>query len=110
MTQGAFSFLRPLTDEQIERQVRYAIAQGWPIGIEYSDESPPPNSYWEMWGLPLFDAREPGPIMERLREARAAHPDAYIKINAYDSRPGRQTVALSFIVDRPQRERAPGTT
>lgn len=101
ITQGAFSFLPRLTDEQIERQVRYAIGQGWAIGIEYSDDERPPNSYWEMFGLPFFDVTDPAPVMERLRAARAAHPDAYIKVNAFDSRLGRQTTALSFIVDRP---------
>jgi ribulose-bisphosphate carboxylase small chain len=101
ITQGAFSFLPALTDEQIERQVRYAIGRGWAIGIEYSDDERPPNSYWEMCGLPLFDVADPAPVMERLREARAAHPDGYIKITAYDSRLGRQTTALCFIVNRP---------
>jgi ribulose-bisphosphate carboxylase small chain len=101
MTQGTFSYLPPLSDEQIERQVRYAIGRGWAIGIEYSDADTPPNTYWELCGLPLFDIGDPAPVMQRLREARAAHPRAYIKINAYDSRTGRQSTALSFVVNRP---------
>ena len=29
LTQGCFSFLPDLTDEQIEKQIAYAISKGW---------------------------------------------------------------------------------
>jgi ribulose-bisphosphate carboxylase small chain len=29
ITQGAFSFLPDLTDEQIQKQAEYAISKGW---------------------------------------------------------------------------------
>ena len=32
ITQGTFSFLPDLTDEQIAKQVDYALAQGWADG------------------------------------------------------------------------------
>ena len=57
ITQGTFSFLPDLTDEQIEAQIRYALGNGWAISIEHTDDPHPRNSYWEMWGLPLFDLR-----------------------------------------------------
>jgi len=104
LTQGTFSYLPPLSDEQIERQVRYALDKGWPLSIEYTDDPHPRNSYWEMFGLPMFDLRDPAAIMLQLTEARAAHPDCYIKLNAYDATAGRQTTALSFIVQRPAAE------
>ena len=55
ITQGTFSFLPDLTDEQIEAQIRYALDHGWAISIEYTDDPHPRNTYWEMWGLPMFD-------------------------------------------------------
>ncbi len=55
ITQGTFSFLPELTDEQIDAQVRYALEHGWAISVEYTDDPHPRNSYWEMWGLPMFD-------------------------------------------------------
>ena len=55
ITQGTFSFLPDFTDEQIETQLRYALSHGWAISIEYTDDAHPRNSYWEMWGLPIFD-------------------------------------------------------
>ncbi len=106
ITQGTFSFLPKLTDEQIAAQVRYALDHGWAMAVEYTDEPHPRNSYWEMWGPPMFDL-EPGGAEIVLREVRAcreAHPNHYVKLIAYDPSHGRQTTALSFIVGRPAEE------
>jgi ribulose-bisphosphate carboxylase small chain len=106
ITQGAFSFLPDLTDEEIEAQIRYALANGWSISIEYTDDPHPRNSYWEMWNLPLFDL-PPDDARLAMREVAACRerfPDTYIKVIAYDASYGRQTTALSFIVNRPQHE------
>jgi ribulose-bisphosphate carboxylase small chain len=103
ITQGTFSFLPDLTDEEIERQVRYALQNGWAISVEYTDDPHPRNSYWEMWNLPLFDLA-PDDAHLALREVAACRerfPHHYIKLIAYDARYGRQTTALSFIVNRP---------
>ncbi|MGZ4167096.1 MAG: ribulose bisphosphate carboxylase small subunit [Solirubrobacteraceae bacterium] len=103
VTQGAFSFLPDFTDEQIAAQIRYALDKGWSMSVEYTDDAHPRNSYWEMWGHPYFDL-EPEDCEVVLREVRAcreAHPEHYVKLIAYDSRRGRQTTALSFVVNRP---------
>ncbi len=104
ITQGTFSFLPPLTDEQIEAQVRYALANGWAVSVEYTDDPHPRSSYWEMWGPPLFDLEEPSQLMRELASCRDAFPNGYIKVNAYDSSLGRQSLMLSFIVNRPADE------
>ena len=107
VTQGTFSFLPELTDEQIEAQVRYALEHRWAISIEYTDDPHPRNSYWELWGLPAFDTKveDAENIMREVRAAREAFPEHYIKLIAYDPTYGRQTTALSFIVNRPSVER-----
>ena len=58
ITQGTFSFLPDLTDDEIRAQIDYAMEQGWAIGVEYTDDPHPRNCYWEMWGNPLFDLRD----------------------------------------------------
>lgn len=106
ITQGTFSFLPDFTDEQIAAQVRYALEHGWAIALEYTDEPHPRNSYWEMWGQPLFDL-EPGEtdvVMRELRACREAFPAHYVKLVATDPSYTRQTTALSFIVNRPSEE------
>ncbi|MDB5028003.1 MAG: Ribulose-bisphosphate carboxylase [Candidatus Eremiobacteraeota bacterium] len=104
ITQGTFSFLPDLSDEQIGRQIQYALDNGWPISLEYTTDPHPRNSYWEMFGLPMFDIRDASAVMGEVRRARETHADAYVKLNAYDARYGRQTTALSFIVSRPPQE------
>jgi len=104
LTQGTFSYLPDLTDEQIARQVQYALDNEWPISLEYTDDPHPRNAYWEMWDLPMFEVHDAAAVMAEVAKARAAHPAEYIKVNAYDARLGRQTTALSFIVHRPKHE------
>jgi ribulose-bisphosphate carboxylase small chain len=104
LTQGAFSFLPDLTDEQITKQIQYALDHGWPISIEHTDDPHPRNSYWEMYGLPMFDIKDAVVILETVNKARTEFPNEYIKVDAYDARLGRQTTALSFIVNRPAHE------
>jgi ribulose-bisphosphate carboxylase small chain len=104
VTQGCFSFLPDLTDEQIAEQVEYCLRQEWSIGIEYTDDAHPRNTYWEMWTNPMFDLKDAAGVMMEIRECRKAHPENYIRINAFDSTRGWETVRMSFIVTRPKVE------
>jgi ribulose-bisphosphate carboxylase small chain len=108
VTQGTFSFLPDLTDEQLTEQIRYSLQHGWSMSIEHTDDPHPRNSYWEMWGLPVFDLRpeEVEVVMRDVRACREAHPEEYIKLIAYDASLGRQTTALSIIVNRPVVEKS----
>jgi ribulose-bisphosphate carboxylase small chain len=104
ITQGTFSFLPDLTDEQIRAQIQYGLTNGWAINVEFTDDPHPRNSYWEMWGLPMFDLKDPAAIMYEVNACRKAYPNHYIKVNAFDSTRGRETTAFSFIVNRPKHE------
>jgi ribulose-bisphosphate carboxylase small chain len=104
ITQGTFSYLPDLTDEEISQQVQYALDNGWPLSVEFTDDPHPRNNYWEMWGLPMFDLTDAAGVLYEVNECRKAYPRHYVKLNAYDARYGRQTTALSFIVQRPAEE------
>jgi ribulose-bisphosphate carboxylase small chain len=54
-----------------------------------------------MWGLPMFDLKDAAGVLAELRECRKAHPDCYIKLNAFDSTRGFETMRMSFMVHRP---------
>jgi ribulose-bisphosphate carboxylase small chain len=101
---GTFSYLPDLTDEEIRAQVEYAIDHGWPVSVEYTDDPHPRNIYWEMFGLPLFGLAEPDGVLAQINECRRAFPEHYIRVLAYDASPGRQSTAMSFLVNRPVRE------
>jgi ribulose-bisphosphate carboxylase small chain len=104
LRQGTFSYLPDFDDEQIRAQVRYCLDKGWPVAVEYTDDPHPRNVYWEMWGQPLFDQKDPAVVLKAIDECRQAHPGHYVRVNAFDNRLGRQTIALSFIVNRPEHE------
>ncbi|HTX12874.1 MAG TPA: ribulose bisphosphate carboxylase small subunit [Solirubrobacteraceae bacterium] len=106
ITQGTFSFLPDLTDEQIGAQIAYSLDHGWAMSVEYTDDPHPRSSYWEMWGLPMFDltVHDVELVMREVRACREAYPSHYIKVIAYDASYGRQTTALSFIVNQPPHE------
>jgi ribulose-bisphosphate carboxylase small chain len=104
VTQGTFSFLPELTDNEIRAQIEYALGQGWAIGVEYTDDPHPRNFYWEMWGNPMFDLRDAAGAMNEVIDCRKAHPQTYIRVNAFDSARGFETTRLSFIVNRPANE------
>jgi ribulose-bisphosphate carboxylase small chain len=104
LTQGTFSFLPDLTDEQITAQVQYCLDNDWPVSVEYTDDPHPRNTYWEMWGQPMFDLTDAAGVLNEINACRRAFPNHYVRVNGYDRRLGRQTTALSFIVNRPQAE------
>jgi ribulose-bisphosphate carboxylase small chain len=104
ITQGTFSFLPDLTDEQIRAQVEYALSKGWAVSVEHTDDPHPRNVYWEMWSMPMFDLRDAAGVMMEIQACRKANPNRYVKVNAFDSTRGWETVRLSFIVNRPKDE------
>jgi len=104
ITQGCFSLLPDLTDDQIKKQVEYCLKAGYSVGIEWTDDPHPRNCYWEMWGLPLFDIPDSATILYELKECRKANPNKYIKINAFNNARGVESTAVSFITDRPKYE------
>ena len=104
ITQGTFSYLPDLTDDEIRAQVQYAIDRGWAVAVEFTDDPHPRNVLWEMWGLPMFGIADVAAAMHEVAECRAAYPGHYIRVSAYDASLGRQTTALSFIVNRPTAE------
>jgi ribulose-bisphosphate carboxylase small chain len=108
VTQGTFSFLPDLTDDQIRAQLEYCLQQGWAVSLEHTDDPHPRNTYWEMYGNPMFEVKDPAGIMAELVACRKTLPGRYIKLNAFDATRGVESLRLSFIVQRPEKE--PGFT
>jgi len=104
LTQGAFSFLPDLTEEQITKQIQYALDRNWAISVEYTDDPHPRNNYWEMWGLPLFDIKDPAAVLFELNMCRKAKPNYYVKVACFDNSRGIESCVLSFIAQRPAYE------
>ena len=79
ITQGTFSYLPDLTDDEIRAQIQYAIDQGWAVAVEFTDDPHPRNVLWEMWGLPMFGIADAAAAMHEVtavprRLPRPLHP------------------------------------
>jgi ribulose-bisphosphate carboxylase small chain len=104
ITQGAFSFLPDLSDAQIRAQIEYCLAKGWAVSVEYTDDPHPRNTYWEMFSMPMFDLKDAAGVMAEVNACRKTFPNHYVKVNAFDSTKGWESLRLSFIVGRPKQE------
>jgi ribulose-bisphosphate carboxylase small chain len=104
LTQGQFSFLPDLTDDEIALQVQYGLKKGYAWSVEYTDDPHPRNTYWEMYGMPMFDLQDAAGVVQEMRECRQAFPQHYIRLMAFDATRGVETIVMSFIVNRPADE------
>jgi ribulose-bisphosphate carboxylase small chain len=104
LTQGQFSFLPDLTDAQITKQIEYALKKGYAVGVEYTDDPHPRNTYWEMFGNPMFDLKDPAGILMEINACRKAFANHYVRVTAFDSTQGVESVQMSYIVNRPAKE------
>ena len=104
VTQGNFSYLPDLTEAQIKKQVEYLISKKLAVNIEWTDDPHPRNTYWDLWGLPLFDCKDPGAVMFELAECKRFNPTGYIKIQGFDPTLGTESCVQSFIAYRPENE------
>jgi ribulose-bisphosphate carboxylase small chain len=104
ITQGTFSYLPDLTDDEIRAQVQYGLDRGWAPSIEFTDDPHPRNVYWQLWGMPMFDLKDPAGVVYEINRCREAFPNSYIRVSLYDPTLTRQTTALQFLVHRPPSE------
>ncbi|MBK1690083.1 ribulose bisphosphate carboxylase small subunit [Rubrivivax gelatinosus] len=104
LTQGQFSFLPDLTDEEITLQIEYGLKKGYAWSVEYTDDPHPRNTYWEMYGMPMFDLQDAAGVLMELNACRKTFPSHYIRLMAFDSTRGVESIAMSFLVNRPATE------
>ncbi len=104
ITQGQFSFLPDLSDAEIALQIEYGLKRGYAWQVEYTDDPHPRNTFWEMYGLPMFDLQDAAGVMMELKGCRKTFPSHYIRLMAFDSTRGIESIAMSFIVNRPANE------
>ena len=110
LTQGQFSYLPDLTDKQITAQIEYALGKNWALGVEYTDDPHPRNTYWEMYGNPMFDLKDASAILTEVNACRKTFPNHYIRVTAFDATQGVESVQMSYIVNRPKKEPGFGLT
>jgi ribulose-bisphosphate carboxylase small chain len=93
------SYLPPLTDTQIVKQVQFILDSGCIPAIEFNKTSEPTEYYWTMWKLPLFNANVPQDVLGEVQQCRSEYGDHYIRVVAFDNI--KQCQTHSFIVHKP---------
>ena len=93
------SYLPPLSDAQIAKQIQYVLDNGYFPAVEFNENSEPTVYYWTMWKLPLFGARSTNEVLNEVQQCRSEYPNCYIRVVAFDN--VKQCQVLSFIVHKP---------
>ena len=93
-----FSYLPPMTSEQIRCQVEYIVEQGWNPGIEHIEPENATQNYWYMWKLPLFGEVEADTILAECVACHEAHPANHVRLLGFDN--GAQSAGAAMVVYR----------
>ncbi len=94
------SYLPPLTDQQIAKQIQYILDKGYIPAIEFNEKSDPTEFYWTLWKLPLFGASNTEDVLREVRACRSEYPNDFIRVVGFDNI--KQCQILSFIVHKPR--------
>jgi len=113
-----FSFLPPLSDAEVSKQVQYLLNNGWTPCIEFEDEAHAyadghgwsnldssinalyyDNRYWVMWKLPMYGCTNTDEVLSEVKACTKAFPDCYIRVAGFDNI--KQVQCSSFLVHRP---------
>jgi ribulose-bisphosphate carboxylase small chain len=94
-----FSYLPPLSDQQIARQIQYTLDQGYYPCVEFCEDPQPQDFYWTMWKLPFFSCNSPQELLREVQECKSEYPTSYIRVVAFDN--VKQCQVMSFVVQKP---------
>ena len=117
-----FSFLPPLSDQEIARQVQYLLNNGWTPCIEFESADKAyadshgwtnmdysvnagyyDNRYWVMWKLPMYGCTNPEEVLAEIRSCTRAFPECFIRVAGFDNI--KQVQCSSFLAHRPSNDR-----
>ena len=100
MKLGTFSYLPPMTPQQVRKQVEYILARGWCPAIEHTEPQNTDGSYWTMWKLPMFGETSVERVLAEADACHQAHPRDHVRLVGYDN--ARQTQGAAMVLFRGQ--------
>ena len=94
------SFLPPLSDMDIAKQVSYLVFNGWVPCVEFAMQTEGfavggnsanymgpgyyDNRYWVMWKLPMYGCTNPDEVLQEIRACTQAFPECFIRVAGFD--------------------------
>lgn len=105
------SYLPPLSEESMVKEVDYIVAKGWipclefdAVGEIHRTYSRFPGyydgRYWTMWKLPMFGCTDASQILAEIEECKKTYPNSYIRCLGFDNQ--KQTQCVAFLVHKPE--------
>jgi ribulose-bisphosphate carboxylase small chain len=107
-----FSYLPPLSDDQIAKQVDYMIQLNLIPCLEFdlnegggvsraNNRSPGyyDGRYWTMWKLPMFGCTDSAQVLREIQECKKEYPNCYVRVLGFDN--VKQVQICGFLVARP---------
>lgn len=95
---GTFSYLPPMTPEELRKQVEYIVSRGWNPAIEHTEPQNARSHYWYMWKLPMFGETDVDLILAECAACHQANPDNHVRLIGYDN--VFQTQGTSMVIYR----------
>ncbi|GMP69395.1 hypothetical protein CsSME_00028679 [Camellia sinensis var. sinensis] len=91
------SYLQPLSDESIAKEIEYMLKKGWvpclefdTVGYVYRENSRMPGyydgKYWTLWKLPMFGCNDSSQVLNEIHDCKKAYPNAYIRCLVFDNK------------------------
>ncbi|KAL3687574.1 hypothetical protein R1sor_013883 [Riccia sorocarpa] len=105
------SYLPPLNEDEILKQIDYLLATGCTPCLEFDVQGSVTrvNSnmpgyydgrYWTMWKLPMFGCTDSSSVLREIQECKELYGDqCYIRVMAFDK--AKQVQRASFLVHKP---------
>lgn len=93
-----FSYLPPMTTEQIKKQVEFIVKKGWNPAIEHTEPEHLMDNYWYMWKLPMFGETDVARILGEAEACHKANPDNHIRLIGYNN--FNQSQGTSMVIYR----------
>ena len=95
---GTFSYLPPMTPEQIRKQIEWIIKNGWNPAIEHTEPEHAMMNYWYMWKLPMFGETDVDRILAELEACHQSNPENHVRLIGYDN--FKQSQGANMVVYR----------
>ena len=95
---GTFSYLPPMNNDQIRKQVEWIVKNGWNPAIEHSEPQHAMLNYWYMWKLPMFGESDVDRILSEIDACHKANPDHHVRLIGYDNY--KQSQGANMVVHR----------
>ncbi len=82
---GTFSYLPPMSDDEVRKQVQYIVDKGFNPAIEHTAPKFARQHYWYMWKLPMFGETDVDAILAELSACHDANPGHHVRLIGYDN-------------------------